>query len=156
MEQVTCCFTGHRTIPSAKAPSVQEKLVRSVAFLAQKGYRIFVAGGALGFDTMAAKAVLEVKKRFPDIALHLVLPCPEQDKLWNKKQKEEYADILSKANSHEYVCDSYTRWCMSQRNKRMIDMSSAVITYYDGSGKGGTAMTVGFAKEKGIGIINLF
>ena len=124
--------------------------------LIAEGYSRFIAGGALGFDTLAAKAVLEAREKYPEITLHLALPCPEQTKMWKPDQIRIYEEILERADSHEYVCEHYTRFCMAARNRRMVDCSSAVIAYYDGSGKGGTAMTVGFAEKKGLRIINVF
>ena len=38
------------------------------------GYLYFGAGGALGFDTLAAQTVLDLKKDYPQIKLILVLP----------------------------------------------------------------------------------
>lgn len=136
--------------------TVKERLNASVTKLAEKGYTHFITGGALGFDTLAAQTVLYVKKSYPDITLHLVLPCSDQDKLWNGEQKRLYQEIIDNADSFEYVCDSYTKWCMAQRNRRMVELSSVTVAYYDGKGKGGTAMTVGLAEKNGLEIINLF
>ena len=36
------------------------------------------AGGALGFDTLAAQTVLDMKKEYPQLRLILVLPCEDQ------------------------------------------------------------------------------
>ena len=36
--------------------------------------------GALGFDTIAAQAVLSVKETYPEVKLILVLPCENQTK----------------------------------------------------------------------------
>ena len=152
----TCCFTGHRDIPEDRMCDVKKRLADAVETLISEGYTAFIAGGALGFDTMAALAVLDARERKPEIVLHLVLPCPEQTKMWRADQVLKYREILERANSHEYVSQHYTRWCMAQRNRKMVEMSSAVIACYDGSGKGGTAMTVGFAEKKGIRIINVF
>ena len=33
----------------------------------EQGYRYFGAGGALGFDTLAAQTVLELRSEYPDI-----------------------------------------------------------------------------------------
>ncbi len=156
MKNATCCFTGHRDIPLSRLDEVKDTLKREITALIENGYTRFVAGGAIGFDTLAAKSVLELKKDFTHITLHLVLPCHGQDKYWTDEQKAEYVHILDNADSNEYVSQSYTRYCMHERNRKMVDMSSAVIAFYDGGEKGGTAMTVKYAIHKGINTVNIF
>lgn len=155
MKDVTCSFTGHRDIvcdPSELMKRLDEAVRNAVA----NGYTRFVAGGALGFDTMAARAVLSLREEDPRITLHLILPCKNQDKYWDDWQKKEYLSILEAADSHEYICELYTRYCMAKRNEAMVNASSLVIAYYNGEAKGGTAMTVRYAKKKDTQIINLF
>ena len=71
---VSCCFTGHRKIPQRKSGQIQERLRNEIVTAIQNGYTFFYAGGAIGFDTMAAQAVLELKAQYPHIKLILVLP----------------------------------------------------------------------------------
>lgn len=156
MKEKTCCFTGHRDVSALKLPALKIRLKKEIEKLIDDGYETFVAGGAIGFDTLSAQAVLKLKKSYPHIKLHLALPCENQDKYWTESQKAEYARIFEEADSHEYVSRSYTRYCMFQRNRRMVDLSSAVIAYYDGEDKGGTAMTVKYAMQKQINIINIY
>ena len=58
----TCCFTGHRKIPLDQLESVTQRLRDAVIASIKDGYLYFGAGGALGFDTLAAKTVLNLKK----------------------------------------------------------------------------------------------
>ena len=155
MKDITCCFTGHRQLPS-ELSALEKRLTETVTSLISDGYVNFVAGGAIGFDTLAAKVVLKLKVQFPHISLRLVLPCKEQDKYWTDAQKKEYARLLEQADSHEYVCEGYTRYCMHQRNRKMVDTSSSVVAFYNGDGKGGTASTVKYANQKGVKVINVF
>ena len=76
-EQTACC-TGHREIPALQLISLRRTLKRTIVSCIKDGYRFFGAGGALGFDTLAAKTVLDLKKDYPDIKLILVLPCLNQ------------------------------------------------------------------------------
>lgn len=78
MKEKTCCFTGHREIPKGMYPMLTAELERKLHGLIQRGFQYFGAGGALGFDTLAAEAVLRLKEQYPDIRLILVLPCPDQ------------------------------------------------------------------------------
>lgn len=78
LKERTCCFTGHREIPSGAYQHIFNKTEEMVESLIKKGYLFFGAGGALGFDTIAAFTVLKLKERYPDICLILVLPCRNQ------------------------------------------------------------------------------
>ena len=55
----TCCFTGHRRIPPEVVAPLRERLEAEIESLIRQGVRYFGAGGALGFDPLAAEAVLE-------------------------------------------------------------------------------------------------
>ena len=91
----TCFFTGHRKIPSDQLESVTQRLRDAVIASIKDGYLYFGAGGALGFDTLAAKIVLELRTIYPEIKLILVLPCLDQAEKWNEEDKEEYERIKS-------------------------------------------------------------
>ena len=78
MNTYTCCFTGHRNIPIDEYEKIEKRLEEEGVNLIHQGVKDFWAGGALGFDTMAALMVLKLKKDFPHIRLLLALPCPEQ------------------------------------------------------------------------------
>ena len=65
MTYKTVCFTGHRKIPYNQLNSIAVRLNETVEKLILSGYCNFAAGGALGFDTMAAECVLKLKKYIP-------------------------------------------------------------------------------------------
>jgi len=75
MRDQTCCFTGHRKILFGEQVEITNKLRIVIEDLYQRGIRYYGAGGAIGFDTLASKAVLAMKERCPGIKLTLVLPC---------------------------------------------------------------------------------
>lgn len=58
----TCCFTGHRKIPPEQYGEIARRLKEAVIELINEGYCYFGAGGALGFDTLAAQTVLNLKR----------------------------------------------------------------------------------------------
>lgn len=66
MKEKTCCFTGHREIPSKAYQRLFSKTEEMVESLIKEGYLFFGAGGALGFDTIAALVVLKLKEKYPD------------------------------------------------------------------------------------------
>ena len=58
MKKQTCCFTGHRKIPSKQYEGIVERLPLEITAMIHQGVIYFETGGALGFDTRAAQAVL--------------------------------------------------------------------------------------------------
>ena len=147
----TCFFTGHRDIPEYVQHLINDKLLKTIDELYGKGYVNFICGGAVGFDTMAAKAVLERKKDL-DIRLVLYLPCKDQDKSFSPEQKAEYQAILECADEVLVMYDHYVRGCMHARNRKMADDSSKCVAFCTEK-TGGTAYTVNYADKKGIEII---
>ena len=150
----TACFTGHRIIPPELFPMVRERLKRVLLNCIEKGYRYFGAGGALGFDTVAAETVLELKNQYPHIKLILVLPCHNQTRGWRKSDIAEYERIKSKADKVVYTAGRYYTGCMQKRNRHLVDNSSLCVCYLTGQ-NGGTAYTVKYAQKRGLKIINL-
>ena len=149
----TACFTGHREIPSNELSTVSERLKRVLVDCIANGYRRFFAGGALGFDTLASQTVLGLKEEYPEIELHLALPCPDQSKSWGAVDIAEYERIKSAADSVVYVSDHYFRGCMQKRNRYLVDQSSICICYLTKQ-SGGTAYTVSYAEKKALRVIN--
>lgn len=151
-----CAFTGHRQISPAHVPYIEELLFRGVRYAYERGCRDFFAGGALGFDTLASKAVLRLRGEYSDVRLNLILPCRDQDEKWGYAARCEYQKILRLADSVEYASESYTKYCMHNRNRRLVELSDIIIAYYNLSGSGGTAYTVEFALKAGREVHNLF
>ena len=153
---ISVCFTGHRQIGESLTEDVASRLDVMIKRCYDKGMRRFLSGGALGFDTLAAKRVIEAKKTYPDIILTLVLPCRDQTKLWTKLPDLcEYVHIKEAADEVVYVQTFYDAKCMMKRNRYMVDHSSFCIAYFDGRA-GGTANTVKYAKESGVAVANIF
>lgn len=153
-KDTVCCFTGHRIIDENKSAAVFEKLYLTVKFLADEGITTFISGGAIGFDTMAAKAVLKLRETNKNVQLIVIIPCRDQHKRWHPSNIRTYEEILAVCD--EVIClnDRYCTGCMHQRNRIMVDLSSVCVAYFDGH-SGGTAYTVNRAKDQGLRIINL-
>ena len=152
------CFTGHRTIAedkeklSARLYALLERLVTEK--------KVTDTGGAVGWDALAALTVLKLRESYPEVKLHLVLPCPfeEQSAKWKEAQKTEYLHILGLADSVEQVSDRYYNGCMKARNARLVELASDYcICYWNPNNfRSGTGQTVRMAQKKGIEVINLF
>jgi len=155
MKEKTCCFTGHRKIANNQKAEIKKRLentIQELFFL--KGINTFLAGGALGFDTLAAQAVLSVREKFPEIKLKLYFPCLNQRKGWSNEEINIYEEIKNQADEYRYISEEYSKGCMQMRNRALVDDSSTCICYLNRE-IGGTAYTVNYAKKKGLEIINL-
>ena len=84
----TCFFSGHRKLPNDQLKEIEQRLEEEIVRCINAGYRFFGAGGALGFDTMAAQKIIELKAIYPDIKLILVLPCVSQTRGWKSEDVE--------------------------------------------------------------------
>jgi len=154
MRNHTACFTGHRKIPFIQIHTIKKNLKKVIVSLIEQGYYFFGAGGALGFDTIAAQTILDLKQDYPQIKLILVLPYPSQADQWREKDKTIYEEIKAKADKVVYIAQEYTRNCMFERNRHLVDNSSVCICYLT-ERSGGTAYTVEYALKKGLKAINL-
>jgi len=131
-----------------------KKLEETITTLYRQGVCYYGAGGALGFDTISAQAVLRLRERCPAIKLILVLPCVSQADRWPPEDRAVYRDILEQADKVVYTSREYTRDCMFKRNRHLVDNSGTCICYLT-KGTGGTAYTVDYARKQGLRIINL-
>ena len=108
---------------------------------------------AEGTDTWAALAVLALKKEIPALKLHCVLPCEGQADGWSASARELYFSILGQADEVVYVSREYSKDCMLKRNRYLVDYAACLLAVYNGEWRGGTAMTVRYARKKGREII---
>lgn len=154
MCEKTCCFTGHRDLPEGERGKTADKLEQTIIGLIGKGICFYCAGGAIGFDTIAAMTVLKLKKTYPHIKLKLVLPCLTQTRGWAAADIATYEAIKAQANEVVYTSQEYTRGCMFKRNRHLVDNSSVCICYLTKKG-GGTAYTVDYAKKQGLEVVNV-
>jgi len=150
----TCCFTGHRAIAHTHESRLPKIIERHIRALVAEGVYRFVTGGALGFDTMAAKAVLKMRDRNKRISLIVIAPYAGQADSWSDTDLFEYERIKNAAD--DFICleAGYSKSCMRRRNHAMVDMSSVCIAYllHD---KSGTSQTADYAIQSGLKVINL-
>lgn len=153
----SCCFTGHRQIPLREGLLLRQRLREEIGKLARAGIDTFLAGGALGFDTLAAQEVLRVRAETnPGLRLVLVLPCLGQESAWRQRDAAVYRSLLRQADEVIYTGDVYTRDCMFVRNRYLVDHSGCCICYLAHKvRRGGTYYTVQYAQSHGLRVVNL-
>ena len=150
----TCCFSGHRSMSSEEKLKVAVRLREIIVEQIEAGVVFYGAGGARGFDSLAAQTVLDMKKEYPQLRLILVLPCEDQTRGWRSEDIAVYEDIKRRSDKVVYVSREYTPDCMHKRNRHLVDHSGTCICYLTRS-SGGTAYTVDYARKKGLHVINI-
>lgn len=155
MNEITCCFTGHRNINKYNLGKLKAELENTIEQLINDGVVNFEAGGALGFDTISALTVLKMKEKFKQIKLILVLPCRNQAYKWSKSDIETYEYIKSQSDEFIYTSEDYYDGCMIKRNQYMVDHAEYVIAAWNGRKTGGTYATINYAKKLNRKIIKL-
>ncbi len=154
MKSISCCFTGHRRIPHGRLAEIRERVSEEIMLAYDLGYRRFLCGGALGFDTLCATEILRLRRIYHDMKLILVFPCLGQDAKWKESDREIYKRIYDECDECYCMGREYTPSCMHKRNRAMVEESSLVIAYLENS-KSGTAYTYNYARELGVKTINI-
>ena len=151
----TCSFTGHRKIENEHRAQLPALLDRAIEYAYREGCRTFCTGGAVGFDTEAARRVLLFRIAHPDIRLLLLLPCPEQSDRFSERQRDAYDFVLKNADEVVYAALTYTSTCMKLRNRMLAERGDILIAYL-GHSHSGSSQTVAMAKRLGKAVYNLF
>ena len=153
--EIACCFSGHRVVPMEKIEELRQRLKAGILYLHDNmSITTYYAGGALGFDSLAAEAVIDQRRECGNIRLVIVIPCRDQAARWSVADKARYERINRDADEVICLAERYFRGCMHQRNRYMVDHSRACICYLTEQ-TGGTAYTVQYARERGLRIFNL-
>jgi uncharacterized phage-like protein YoqJ len=151
----TCCFTGHRDLPQNSVTEIYANLVHTLKIL-YENYRVktFISGGAIGFDLLAAEAVLELKRSYPDAKLIFALPCIDHTKKWGDAAVTKFRLLSLCADQTVYVSQHYYTGCMQVRNKYMLEHSQFCIVYCKKT-SGGSYYTLREAKKMNLNVIEL-
>lgn len=163
-KEKTLCFTGHRTEKLPKTAEAQEALklaiFKEIDTAIAQGFDTFLMGACYGFDLMAA-AQVNYRRHIikPDdpgkIILIAVVPFEGQANRWSEPDRELYFSILPLCDEVVTLNIHYKNGCYHERNRWLVDHSSKMVCYYDGSGSG-TGYTVSYAEQAGMPIINLY
>ena len=160
--ETTCCFTGHRpeklpwgeneTDPRCEA--LKARLWDAVEAAYGEGMRHFICGMARGCDFYFAEAVLELRRRRPEVTLEAAIPCPSQPDGWHLADRARWRRLLALCDMETMVQDHYTPGCMLRRNRYMVDHSALVIAVYDGT-NGGTRRTLEYALRQKVPFVDI-
>jgi len=146
-----CCFAGHSKLYDAE--EIYEHLLYVIEnLISVENIGEFWVGNYGDFDKLCAKAVREVKVKYPNIQLNLVIP-------YLTSEINEYKESYYKNYDNILVADMPEKTPKKARiikcNQYMVINSQVLVCYVKYSW-GGAVKTLEYAqKRSGIKIINL-
>ena len=154
LRQRTCCFTGHREIREEDLPAILKRTEQVVRRLIEQGVVFFGVGGAVGYDTEAAKLLCRLRATdYPHIKVILVYPFEGFTDRWSDAQRAEYARLLPRYDKTVCVAQRASREAYLERDRHLVDSSAYCIAYCTRN-SGGTAYTVRYAHQQGVPVYN--
>ncbi|MBQ1768774.1 MAG: DUF1273 family protein [Oscillospiraceae bacterium] len=158
-KSITCAFTGHRPekLPwgdnesDPECAALKNRIYHVCRELYERGYRHFVCGMARGADFYFCEAVLRLKESCEGVVLIAAVPFRGQASSWGEADRARYEDLLSRCDRVAMLEDEYSDGCYIRRNRRMVDVSSALMAVL--AGGGGTKSTVDYAMRRGLELI---
>ena len=150
----TCCCTGHRDIPHSLEAPLKTAFKEQVGLLLAQGVIYYGVGGAVGFDTLAAEVLFELRVEHPQIKVILVYPFNGFDSRWQEGQRTRYRALLPKYDKRVCVSRTPGREAYLMRDRHLVDCSAHCVAFCSRS-YGGTAYTMRYAKKNGRQVYNL-
>ena len=150
----TCCFTGHRNLPIHQEEEIWQRVCTRLYPLLERGVRYFGVGGALGFDTLVAEKLLDLRKTYPQIRVILVQPFQGYQSRWTPAQQVRAAAVENRADKVVICCRTPSREAFLARDRHLVDGSAYCIGYCTRS-TGGTAYTLRYAQKQGLQVWNI-
>lgn len=156
LREQTCCFTGHRIIPAHDIDIVTARTeIQIRELILRNGVRFFGVGGAIGYDTLAARILFRLRSTdYPQIRVILVYPFDGFTSRWSDEQRAEYARLFPQYDKAVCVAYSASREAYLERDRHLVDGSAYCIAYCTRD-SGGTAYTLRYAKQLGVEIYNV-
>ncbi|MBR0464605.1 MAG: DUF1273 family protein [Clostridia bacterium] len=155
----TCAFTGHRPQKMAfgfdeedsRCAAFKQRLTRTLEDLIGQGYARFLSGGAMGFDTFAAEAVLDLREKYPWISLEMVCPYEGQAEKWGEAYRRRHDRLVALADRVVTMTRDYEKGSIFRRNRYLVNHCDLLLAAFDGQ-PGGTAMTVDYARSRSVDV----
>lgn len=144
----SCALTGHRELPENfdinPVYDALEELIR-------QGCHTFYCGMAMGFDLLALECLIDLKQKYT-FTIEACIPFVGQENRFSALDKVRYHEYLQWCDKKTVLFPSYQTRCYLARDRYMVDRADVVLAYCT-KNSGGTAYTVGYAREKGIKVI---
>lgn len=148
--ELTCAFTGHRPVglpwryneSDPRCVRVKQALAVQIESVYEKGARYFLSGMAEGADLYAAEAVLELKRKYPDMELIAVFPYGSGNSYRQRRAAEAAWGVISLRPDHSVGC-------FIARDRFMAERCAYMLCVFSGDTKSGTAATMRMALDAG-------
>ena len=132
-------WTGHRPDLFGDAGAARQALARHARHLVEhESATHFVVGGQRGVDTWAALEAVTLR-----VSYAVILPCPIDqfvDATWTPGDRATLEQLLTTASDVD-IADGY-----AERNRRVATSVDLLVAVWTGTGGGGTAETLSFAR----------
>ena len=154
MKEQTCCLTGHRELPRDTDELVR-RLTDAICGRIEAGVRHFGVGGAVGFDTLAAEVLLNLRDTlYPQIRVIAVEPFDGFTSRWTDAQRARRQALLPRYDKRVCLLPRGSREAYLARDRYLVDNSAHCISYCNRT-SGCTAYTVRYALRRGLYVENL-
>jgi len=115
-----CFFIGHRDAESGLMPQIEAAVSRHIT---EYGVTEFVVGQYGSFDRMAARAVINAKRHYPNITLYILLPYHPSERTVNAP--DGYDDTFYPPGMENVP----RKLAIVRANKYMVDNCDFLIAY---------------------------
>jgi len=146
-----CCFAGHSKLYNLD--EIYHNLVNLIErLILEENISEFWVGNYGDFDKLSAKAVRNLKRKYTDIQLNLIIPYLTSD---INENREIYYQKYDKVLMADLPERTPKRFQILKCNEYMVDKSDFLICYVKNN-FGGALKTMSYAeKKKHIKILNL-
>lgn len=154
----TLCFTGHRNLPKGDTlDKLKVNIENELNIAINDGYNTFLNGMCQGFDLLVLEIL--VNKILPNnqnIKIVAVVPYKDQSLSFDVKTQVFYNYLINKSTDIVILSEKYSKNCYRKRNEYLVENSSKIIAFYNGSKRSGTQMTLNLARKNELEIKNLY
>ena len=138
----TAMFIGHRLCSPLNYENAHREVLKAIL----TGTKVFVSGADGTFERFASIVVNDLKKKFPWVQNHLILPDADF--------KDYDATLYDKIIFPQELKIIPHCFRITARNKYIVNSASLAICYLDHT-YGDSGETYKYALEKGLEIVNL-
>lgn len=143
MKELTCCVSGHRSLPMEQIDDVKRALEQEIDRAVRDGFVCFISSFADGADLLFAEIVMRKLREKP--YLKLVAALPYRKRLDTLRKSERTKELIDCCTEIYVAAEEYHPSVYAKRNRCMVERSDRVIVVYDGREKGGTVGTIRLA-----------
>jgi len=129
---------GNRSVPPGLTDKIGDAVIRAIG----KGMNEFIVGGRGGFDSAAVRALIQAKKRFPDIRLGMLLA-------YHPVGKIDIPDGFDGTIYPPGMEKVPMRFAIVRANMWAVENADRVIAYA-GYAAGNSGKLLAYARKKGV------